>query len=182
MLFPSDPSDWLAFAMRIKWTLLSTLLCAATACVVANLGRFRGKRLIALLLTFAAFAFIFVTFRDLTGREMLVTLLGSEDDGIAEKAYRELRNQAPSIWLLARINDRNEESNVRFYLARMLATNSESVERQNEFIGRINSDRITPRFFAANAFNGEAAIIPAPFTTRDVALYFGSKTELRVSP
>lgn len=176
MLLPHDPADWLSFVVRIQWTFLSLLLCSATAFVVSYLDPFRGKRIFVLFLVLGAVILMVDVIRTVTGREMLLTLLGSEDDYIAEQAYRKLEGQAQATWLLPRINDKKEESNVRFYLTRMLATNPENLESRADIIGRINSDPITPRFFGLNAFNADVKTIPAPFTTRDVALHYGPKS------
>jgi hypothetical protein len=176
MLLPNDPADLLSFVIRTRCTLISLLLCSVTACVICYLKPFRGKRTLAFLLFSAALLLGADVLRKVNGREMLLTLLGSEDDYMAEQAYRQLDSQAQVIWVLARINDKKEDSNVRFYLARMVSSIPEATKRRDEIIGKINPDPITPRFFAVNAFNSDVRMMPAPLTTRNVAWYYWIRT------
>jgi hypothetical protein len=172
MLLPNDPADWLCFAARIKWTLLCLLLSSIAVFVVFYLRHLRRRSFLLVLSGIATLVLLIAVVRAGSGTEMLLTLLGSEDDSIAEQAYLKLKNEAQTSWLISRINDRKEDSHVRFYLARMLPSVAQAHESRDDIIRRVSPDPITPGFFGVNAFNEDAKTIPPPLTTRAVVLRY----------
>ncbi len=175
MLLPSDPVDWLAFALRIKWILAAFLLFLCLLLLKQHVKVLKDNGFLYIILVVTTFLLAICIGRMVTGKEMLLTLLGSEDDQTAERSYKQLEGKVSTSWVLRRINDKSEEANVRFYLCRMLASVSTDASKKLDAIDRVNSDPLAPRFIGRNTLNHDIEQIPKPVTTRHIVEYYYSR-------
>ena len=159
--------DWLAFAMRcatelIKhvYVLVVILVLVALLCAIFK-PKGKPKRYL-FGVTLSLLITILIGYFSLAAhRIFILTLLGSEDDALAESAYRSFSQHAQQPVLVKIVNDRREDDNVRFYascaLADKAATNKESENVMRQDIR--NAPDIHPRFFNQNAIN--AIVFPS---------------------
>ncbi len=170
-LLPNDFADWAAFFARTAWffgAIALFILCVVLASRIKLLKE-SWWFYPSLLLFLACMAVIEV--RMALGNEMLLTLLGSEDDNLAGAAYQRLDGHVDAAWLFRKVNDARQGSNARFYLSRMLAFQagrSSSVAN----IDGLSNDVIEPHFFDRTELNRDIDILPKPLTPRKIAEHY----------
>lgn len=174
MLLPNDPVDWLIFLQR-SLLLLVVLLCCLLGMFFADRFKFVvSSRVLRIALLSLAFILVATIVRRASGREMLVVLLGSEDDQIAEKAYDRLQKEIQTEWLIEHINSKTEGDNVRFYLSRMLGSDLSKSNLLSKVLPSLSQDSLEPRFIGTNNFNQDIKFISIPLTPRSIVQYYGS--------
>ena len=111
---------------------------------------------------------------------LMLALLGSEDDRIAERAYVEYSRSASLRQLISTSKDSRENPNVRFYVSRMLGERLGLMNNQRSapIIQRISeASPFKPEFFNSNSVNQEFYGGQAQLTPDEVARYYWSATK-----
>ena len=154
--------DWVAFIARFLgdfakhayiWVIVGVvllLLCAAFGPLKKKMryvvGALSSLLLVALIVNFGIAAH----------RLYVLTLLGSEDDGLAENVYRAFSHDTRQHELVKIVNDRHEDDNVRFYAACALADQATTnlLTSDSALWEAVRSaPEIHPRFFNQNNVN-----------------------------
>jgi len=159
--------DWMAFAMRcatelIKhiYVLVVILVLVAVLCAIfkpkGNPKRYLFGVTLSLLIAILIGYFSFGAHRI-----FILTILGSEDDALAESAYRSFSQHAQQHLLVENVNDRREDDNVRFYASCALADKAAMSKASDNVLRQDirNAPDIHPRFFNQNAIN--AIVFPS---------------------
>jgi hypothetical protein len=179
VMFLNDPADWVAHLYRLRWVIVVGLLCimgTIAGCVFAL--QIKSKKVrhwlqaVLLLLAIITTCALWV---HAAGKEMLVTLLGAEEDRSAEEAYLRLEKRAGIGWLISYANDKREDDNIRFYMSRMLGLRIRQGVGSTNILMNLSCDPIHPSFFDQNNLNQDVKVIPTPLTPRTVAKYYAEK-------
>jgi len=171
-LFPNDPTEWIAFCYRVKWLIACGLLCLLISILLGRFGPSKVLQLIRYgLVTTAIISFI-LFFRGMAGNEMLLTLLGSEDDKMAEEAYHRLEKEAQINWLVDVANSPKQGDNARFYLSRLVGSLARRSNVETQIANRMSTNPLKPRFFSVNTLNSDMKSLAEPLTPRSVAEYY----------
>jgi hypothetical protein len=190
LLFSDGPDDWLVFIMREGRIIFGVLICIVGSFFTGRVGSVKWSRVLRCALLIFALALLLVFVRDASGKEMLLALLGTEDDPLAEQAYWRLQKIADIDWLVAEINsDGSDEINVKFYLSRMLGCALRDVDTQTKakILASLSQEPVQTVFFAKNDLNQEVDFtyydgvisrlcpIPSPLTPQSIAKYYSEK-------
>jgi len=152
--------DWVAFTARFLGDfakhayilvivgVVVLLVCATSPSLKKKIRYLLGTMSTLLIVTLIAY-FCMAAHR-------LFTLLGSEDDGLAENVYRTFSHDASQHELVKIVNDRHEDDNVRFYAACALA--DQATTNHLTAGGKLweavqSAPEIHPRFFNQNNVN-----------------------------
>jgi len=155
------PDDWVAFVLR--WSDSSVVHIVALTVILAFFGLvFRessGHRgwqwlsLSAFLLAGTGWGYHFWRSSECA---LTLTQLGSEDDGLAARAYRNLPAYADPGCLIHLVRNANEDQNVRFYAACLLADElptSDGVKKKILLLILDGTPDIRAVFFSTNEVN-----------------------------
>ena len=183
MLWPNNIVDVGFYFLRIKWIIFFTfliiainlLLCFSFRTALQHYSRWQ-KILPSLIILFLSITIVIFNARN----DLLLTILGSEDDMLAEEAYYLYKKTVTVPRLISLLAEGKESDNVKFYLARMLAEILQS-SSQEDIISILNqikqSPPIKPDFIGKNRLNGDISTFEFPMSPeRIVTYYYGSDT------
>lgn len=180
MIWPNDVGDCVFYLARLKWVLLVVALSGFLSLALQSRGS-RDNRLRHfvgmtpwLCIVAVALAVVAMNARE----DWLLTLLGSEDDETAERAYYAYARKVRPAKLVSLIRSNKEDDNVRYYLCRMLGDvlrNAPSQQR-DALPAIANASPLVPRFIAENHVNKDAARFTTPIDAQMVVTYFASHT------
>ncbi len=175
MLIPNSQigmDDWMAFAFRYWPDLLLAVLAIGISVFLWTTRRPDGHRLraaVAIILVATVICGIHVAFT--ARRNLTLTLLGAEDDRVAEAAYQNFSKQTSLKDAIGLLRDKREDSNVRFYAAclvsKILATNGETTVAQ--VLKEVqDAPEIKPQFFGTNSVNKKFVYLENPISVQSV--------------
>lgn len=177
MVWPNNVVDWCFFALRFRWVVLVSLGVAALNIGVYLACRY-SLRSIPVLLKFTpmflALVYLMVTVSVRGRDELLLTMLGSEEDDLAERAYDASAKVFSADRILHLLQDPREDDNVRFYLARMLGEQMSSFHLDTARIKTLltNAPPLNPRFIGQNRFTSDLAAFALPTTPIEVVRHY----------
>jgi hypothetical protein len=175
MLLPDDQLLWLLFFLRLKWVIAVCVLCLFVGLFPKFFGLSKASRIIRICTALLVITVGAICVSEVNGKIMWVTLLSSENDQVAEKAYQRLKTDAQIEWLIREVNDRQNDDNAKFYLARLLGCDLQGSNSQTEILAKLNTDALDPHFFSYNSLNQDIKLIPLPLTPVSVVMYYSTK-------
>ncbi len=154
--------DWVTFIARFladfaKHAYIFVIVGVVVLLVCATSPSLK-KKMRYLLGTMAVLLIVaLITYFSLTAHRLFVlTLLGSEDDGLAENVYRTFSRVTDQHELVKIVNDRHEDDNVRFYAACAFADQTATNHLKGDstlWRAFQSAPEIHPRFFNQNNIN-----------------------------
>lgn len=183
MIWSDDIGDWVSYLFRLRWVFLAVALSGFLNLALLGRGSRSSMRLRFTSMTpWVCIAAIGVVVVAMNAREdWLLTLLGSEDDEIAERAYYAYARNARSDKLVSLIRNSREDDNVRYYLCRMLGETLRNVNAQERdaLLAIPQAPTLVPRFIARNRVNNDAASFSSPIEVQTIIMYYATHTVVR---
>ncbi len=179
MIWSNDTGDWVFYLVRLKWIFLIVALSGFLNLALLGRGsktnilrRFTGMTPWLCVAT-VALAVVALNARE----DWLLTLLGSEDDKTAERAYYAYAIKARPDKLISLLRSNREDDNVRYYLCRMIGETLRNVpaQQRDALLAITNAPTLVPRFISENRVNKDAAKFSTPIQVQTVIAYYASQ-------